>query len=212
VPAPGSGFAQVKLPATSGRAGILGQAAVIAGQSQSDRTSPTRRGIFILESLLCITPPSPPPGVNTNIPVDTTLTTRQQLENHRKDAQCAACHALFDPLGLAMEHFDPMGRYRAKENGMTIDATGSMNGMPFDGEAQLGGVLRQDPRALTCLLRNFYRNANGRAEDDRDDDQIDKLAKSLAARNYVWSGLLADFVTSDAFRSAPALPVTSGSL
>lgn len=210
--APASGFAQMKLPPTSGRAGILGQAAVLAAQSQSDRTSPTRRGIFILESLLCITPPSPPPGVNTNIPVDRTLTTRQQLENHRKDAQCAGCHALFDPLGVALEHFDPTGRYRDKENGLAIDATGSMNGATFDGEAQLGAVLRQDPRALSCLLRNFYRHANGRAEDDRDGDQIDALVKSLASRNYVWSSLLADFVASEAFRSAPALPVNTGSL
>ena len=80
--------------------------------------------------------------------------------------------------------------------------------MSFDGEAQLGAVLRQDPRVLACLMRNFYRNANGRAEDDKDPAQIDSLVQSLAAHNYAWSGLLADFVASDAFRSAPALPVT----
>jgi hypothetical protein len=67
--------------------------------------------------------------------------------------------------------------------------------------------LKQDPRATACMLRNFYRNANGRAEDGNDLAQIDVLAKALAARNYVWSGLVADFVASDAFRSAPALPV-----
>ena len=61
-------------------------------------------------------------------------------------------------------------------------------------------------------MRNFYRNANGRAEDDQDPDQIDGMLQSLAARNYVWSNLVADFVASDAFRSAPALPVTLGSL
>ena len=80
VRAPASGFGQVQLPASSGRAGILGQAALIAAQSQPDRTSPTRRGIFILESLLCTTPPPVPAGVITDLPVDTTLTTRQQLE------------------------------------------------------------------------------------------------------------------------------------
>ncbi len=81
VRAPTSGFGQVQLPASSGRAGILGQAGLIAAQSQSDRTSPTRRGIFILESLLCTTPPPPPPGVVTDLPVDPTLTARQQLES-----------------------------------------------------------------------------------------------------------------------------------
>jgi hypothetical protein len=212
VNAPASGFGQVRLPSSSGRAGILGQAALIAAQSQADRTSPTRRGIFILESLLCTTPPSPPPGINTDIPVDPTLTARQQLEEHRANATCALCHAMFDPLGLALEHFDPIGRYRETENGLAIDATGSVNGMSFDGEAQLGAVLRQDPKVVACLMRNFYRNANGRAEDDKDAAQIDGLVQSLAARNYVWSGLLADFVASDAFRSAPALPVMTGSM
>ncbi|MEO8213829.1 MAG: DUF1588 domain-containing protein [Myxococcales bacterium] len=208
VTAPKSGFAQVTLPATSGRAGILGQAAVIAGQSQSDRTSPTRRGLFVLESLLCTAAPPVPIGVDTTVtPPDSTHTTRQNLEAHRADPKCSACHQLFDPLGLALEHFDPIGRYREKENGLAIDATGTVNGVAFDGAMQLGGVLRQNARATACLLRNFYRHANGRAEDDKDATQIDAMVKALAARNYVWSGLVGDFVASDAFRSAPALPV-----
>ncbi len=213
VTAPASGFGQVKLPATNGRAGILGQAAVIAGQSQSDRTSPTRRGIFILEYLLCTAAPQPPGGVDlTVVPPDSTHTTRQNLEAHRVDVRCATCHSIFDPMGLALEHFDPIGRYREKENGLAIDATGTLSGMAFDGGAQLGAVLKQEPRATACMLRNFYRYANGRAEDDKDLAQIDVLVKALAARNYVWSGLVADFVASDAFRSAPALPVMTGSM
>ena len=96
------------------------------------------------------------------------------------------------------------------ENGLPIDATGKigMNGPAFDGAAQLGTVLRQDTNVITCLLRNLYKNANGRAEDREDLDQIKSLVQSLGARNYVWSSFLADFVASDAFRSAPALPVT----
>jgi len=125
---------------------------------------------------------------------------------------CAGCHGLFDPLGLALEHFDSIGKYRETENGLAIDVTGTMNGMSFDGEAQLGATLRQDPRTLACLMRNFYRNANGRAEDDKDPTQITSLVQSLTARNYLWSGLVADFVASDAFRSAPALPVMTGSM
>jgi hypothetical protein len=209
VQAPASGFAQLQLPSSSGRAGILGQAAVIAAQSQPNRTSPTRRGIFILESLLCTTPPSPPAGVKTDLPVDTTVTTRQQLVAHRAMASCAACHSLFDPLGLALEHFDPIGRYRATENGLAIDTTGTVDGMNFDGVAQLGAVLRQDSRVTTCLMRNFYRSVNGNVNDVADASQVDSLVQSLAARGYVWRSLLADFVASDAFRSAPALPVGS---
>jgi len=186
----------------------LGQAGLIAAQSQSDRTSPTRRGIFILESMLCTTPTPPPAGVDTSITVDPALTTRQQLEAHRANIQCAGCHMLFDPLGLALEHFDPIGRYRETENGMAIDTKGSVGALSFDGAAQLGAALRQESRALPCLMRNFYRAANGRAEDDKDPEQISKLVQSLSAAGYVWSNLLADFVASDAFRSAPALPVT----
>ena len=211
--APASGFAQVTLPPTSGRAGILGQAGVLAAQSQSDRTSPSRRGLFITGTFLCTTPMPPPPGVDTSVPpvVNMPLTTRQQLEATVKGAKCAECHSMFDPLGFALEHFDPIGRYRDTENGLAIDATGTVNGLSFDGEAQLAAILRQDARVLPCLLRNFYRHANGRAEDDKDPAQIDGMGKSLAARSFVWSSFLPDFVASDAFRSAPALPITTGS-
>jgi len=214
--APASGFSQVKLDSSTGRAGLLGQGAVLAGQSQSDRTSPTRRGLFIYEVLLCNPPPIVPMGVDTTVPpLDPAhpQTRRQQLEAHRADAKCAGCHGLFDPYGLALEHFDALGQYRSMENGLPIDATGMIgsNGAPFDGEAQLGTVLRQDPKVISCLLRNLYKAANGRAEDDQDLDQISSLLTSLSTRNYVWSSFLADFVASDAFRSAPALPVTTGS-
>jgi hypothetical protein len=210
--APASGFAQVKLESSTGRAGILGQAAVIAGQSQSDRTSPTRRGLFVLEYLRCAPPPQVPQGVDTTVPpLDANQTRRQQLLAHRQDPRCAGCHGAFDPYGLALEHFDAIGQYRATENGLAIDATGSIGPNDFDGEAQLGAVLRQDPVVMTCLLRNLYKYANGRAEDDQDLDQINGLVQSLAARNYVWSSFLVDFAASDAFRSAPALPVMTGS-
>ncbi|MEP6655118.1 MAG: DUF1588 domain-containing protein [Myxococcales bacterium] len=216
VKAPASGFGQVKLDSSTGRAGILGQAAVLAGQSESDRTSPTRRGLFVFQSLYCNPPPVVPMDVDTTVPpIDSAhpQTRRQQLEAHRMDPKCAGCHGLFDPFGYASEHFDALGQYRETENGLAIDTTGKIggNGASFDGVAQLGTVLRQDPKVITCLLRNLYRNANGRAEDGQDQDQIKGLVTSLAARNYVWRDFLADFVVSDAFRSAPALPVTTGS-
>ena len=124
-------------------------------------------------------------------------------------ASCAACHSLFDPLGLAMEHFDPIGQYRATENGLAIDTTGTVDGVSFDGEAQLGSALAQDPRVTNCLMRNFYRNVNGRVDDVADAPQVTSLVQTLATRGYVWRNLLADFVASDAFRSAPALPIGS---
>jgi len=211
VTAPASGFAQLTLGAETGRAGILGQAAVIAGHSQPTYNSPARRGAFILESFLCQTPMPPPPGVSTNLPIDDpNLTTRQRLERAVDSSPCAACHALFDPLGFALEHLDAIGQYRATENGLPIDASGALEGVPVDGEAELGAALRQNPHALACLLSNFYRNANGVADAKADAAQIDALGQTLTSKGYVWRDLVAEFVVSDAFRSAPAAAVTAG--
>jgi hypothetical protein len=199
-----SGFTQIKLGPETGRAGILGQAAVLAGHSQPDHNSPTRRGVFLLETFLCTTPNSPPAGVITILPDDPSMTSRQKMEQHRTSASCRSCHALFDPLGFGLEHFDSIGKYRATEGTLPIDATGTLDGTPFDGEAQLGAALRQDPKAMTCMMNNFYRNANGVLDASTDSDQIDALAKALDSKHYVWRDFIADFVASDAFRSAPA--------
>lgn len=209
VDAPASGFEQITLPADSKRVGLLGQAAFLAGQSQTDRTSPTRRGVFLLQTLYCQTPPPPPDGVDTTLaPPVGAMTEREILEAHRVNPQCATCHALFDPFGIALENFDPIGRYRETDEGLPIDASGEFGGRTFDGPAELGAMLAEDPAVQACLLRNFYRSANGRAEDDEDSTQIAAMAELLAANGYVWNDFLSDFVASDAFRSAPALPLT----
>jgi hypothetical protein len=210
VAAPGSGFMQIKLGVEAARAGIFGQAGVLAGHSQPDRNSPTRRGVFLLETFLCTTPPPPPGTVNTELVNDPTQTRRAQLEEHRKNPSCASCHALFDPLGLGLEHLDSIGQYRATENGIAIDATGSLDGVAFDGAMQLGAAFRQSSRAMTCMISNFYRSANGRMDAAPDSAEIDKLTQTLAAKGYVWRDLVAEFVASDAFRSAPAAAVTAG--
>jgi hypothetical protein len=210
VAAPGSGFAQIKLGPETGRAGILGQAAVLAGHSQPDHNSPTRRGVFISGTFLCLTPPPPPNGVVTILPVDPTKTARQKLDAHRTSESCKGCHALFDPLGFGLEHLDSIGQYRATENGVTIDATGTVDGVSYDGAAQMGAAFRQSATAMTCMMSNFYRNANGVVDSQPDAAQIATLAQTLASKGYVWRDLVAEFVVSDAFRSAPAAPVTAG--
>lgn len=206
---PASGFMQHTLGPETGRAGILGQAGVLAGHSLSDHNSPTRRGLFITMNFLCQSPPPPPDGVITELPSDPTLTTRQRMELHRTQPSCAACHALFDPPGLALEHFDSVGKYRATENGLAIDATGMLDGVAFDGAAQLGATLRQNARALSCMMSNFYRNANGVGE-VKDTAQVEALSQTLAAKGYNWREFLTEFVVSDAFRSTPAAAVTAG--
>lgn len=209
VAAPSSGFAQYTLPASSGRAGIMGQAAMLFAHGKPDHSSPTVRGLFMMRAFLCTTPDPPPAGVNTDLVVDPTLTTRERLEMHRSDPKCAGCHAMFDPMGMALEHFDSIGNYRETENGLAIDASGALeDGTAFNGAAELGAALHANAPVTECLLRSFYRNVNGREDDLYDQPQVDAMVASLAARGYVFRDLVADFIVSDAFRSAPALPIT----
>jgi hypothetical protein len=207
---PASGFAQVKLGPEAGRAGIFGQAAVLAGHSLPDHTSPTRRGIFISSNFLCLVPNPPPAGVIPELPNDPTKSARQKLDVHRTIPSCASCHAIFDPLGFGLEHLDSIGDYRETEHGLTIDATGTLDGVNYNGGAQMGAAFRQSARALNCLVSNFYRSATGRVSAVEDSALIDNLDKALAGKGYVWRELVTEFVASDAFRSAPAAPVTAG--
>ena len=206
VAAPASGFMQLQLGKGAGRAGILGQAGVIAGNSPVDHTSPPRRGAFILQNFLCESQPEPPQGVSTSPPNDDlTLTTRQNVEIATGSDPCASCHSRFNELGFALEHLDPIGQYRETEGGLPIDATGTLEGVPFDGAAELGAALGQSSRAMTCMMSNFYRYANGRRDATADSAQIEALEQALASNGYAWRDLVAEFVVSDAFRSAPAV-------
>jgi hypothetical protein len=209
VTAPSSGFAQVTFTPQSGRAGILGQAGVLTAHSKADHSSPTIRGLFMMQAFFCTLPGTVPGDVDTTLKVDATMTTRQILEAHRANPKCAGCHALFDPMGMALEHFDSIGQYRETENGLPIDASGTLiDGTPFNGAAELGVALRESAPVTECLLRNFYRSVNARDDDLYDQPQVDGMKASLSARGYVFRDLVAEFVVSDAFRSAPRVPIT----
>jgi hypothetical protein len=206
---PASGFAQFTFPPQTHRAGIMGQAGVISAHSKADHSSPTARGLFMMQAFFCEVPQPPPDGVITELVIDPTLTTRERIDLHSSQPLCAGCHAMFDPMGLALEHFDSIGRYRETEDGLAIDATGTLaDGTAFDGAVELGAALAGSTMVQECLLRHFYRHVNGRADDVHDQPQVEAMMASLSARNYVFRDLVADFVVSDAFRSAPALPIT----
>jgi hypothetical protein len=212
VPAPDSGFAQFTLAPESGRAGIMGQAGVLAAHSSPTGSSPTKRGLFMLRAFFCQIPDPPPPDAISTFMFDPALSTRQNFERLRAEPTCDACHLQFDPLGFALEHFDSIGAYRETENGFAIDASGVLkDGTAFDDAVGFAKGLRESPEVTECLLRNFYRDVNGRADDVYDQPQVDAMVASLTARDYVFRDLVADFVTSDAFRSAPALPITGES-
>jgi hypothetical protein len=202
------------LPPTSGRAGIMGQAGMLFAHGKPDHSSPTIRGLFVARSLLCLEAELPTDIEVPELVMDPNKTTRDNLEAHRTAPACAGCHAIFDPMGMALEHFDGIGRYRETENGLAIDARGTLeDGTEFDGAVGLGTALRGYAPAIECLLRHFYRGANGRIDDIYaiEKPQVDAMVASLNARNFVFRDLVADFVASDAFRSAPALPLTGES-
>jgi len=164
----------------------------------------------MMQAFFCQTPPPPPGAVITELPpLDPNLTSRQRLERFTADPQCAGCHRMFDPMGFALEHFDAIGQYRETENGLAIDASGTFeDGTSFNGAVELGAALRANATTTECLLRNFYRSVNGRTDDGHDQPGIDGMVTGLSSHGYAFRDLVADFVISDAFRSAPALPVT----
>jgi hypothetical protein len=209
VPAPtGTQFAPTTLPANGPRAGYLGQASFLALNAHPDGTSPTLRGKFIVETLLCNSIPPPPNDVVTEIPdQDKSKTKREQLQIHQALPSCAACHTRMDPLGLALEHFDGIGAYRETDRGMALDVTGTLGGMTFNGLRELGQVLanglktpENNLQTADCLVRNLFRVATGHLERTGDLPVIAKLSTAFTADAFRVRGMLAKLVASDAFR------------
>lgn len=201
-------FRMAELPETDPRRGLVGSALVLAMNSLPARTSATERGQFISEILLCRTVPPPPPNVDTNLDDDADggvpqhQTLREKLEPHRADPACAGCHELTDPLGLALEHFDTVGRYRETDQGLTIDASGELDGVAFDGAAELATVLRDDPAVPGCLVRKIYTYTAGRLPLPSEQDALDLLEGRLADEDNRFDRLLFALVTHDDFRFA----------
>jgi hypothetical protein len=200
----GTGFAAVDLPPAGPRAGILGFGGIEAMLAHATKTSPTLRGVFVRERLLCQPAPTPPPNANTTLPAVTGSTTREILEQHRKDPGCAACHALLDGVGLGLEPFDGIGAYRESEAGKPIDAHGELDGKPFDGPAELAALLASSAAPGACLTRQLYRFASGHVETDAEAAVVGALAGRLAAAGLSLADLLVELVASDGFRYAAA--------
>ncbi|HEY7373835.1 MAG TPA: DUF1592 domain-containing protein [Polyangia bacterium] len=163
------GSTLTKLALTDSRrgAGILTEANTLTVTSMRDRTSPTRRGKWVSENLLCVVIPPPPPMIPPLDPPSTTapMSVRDRLAAHRaKGSSCNGCHQYIDPIGFGLEHFDAVGRWRDTDSGIAIDATGNLPGSnaPFDGAVSLAAAVGDDPRFLDCMVRKFMTYAVGR--------------------------------------------------
>ncbi len=184
------------------RAGLLTRAGVLAVYAKPIDTSPTTRGLFVRQRLLCEIIPDPPPGVPTELPPtsDDIKTNRERVALHMTEPTCAACHQLVDPLGLAMEHFDGIGKFREDQDGATLDVTGDLDGAAFDGALELGELLAVDPRIPGCAVRQLSRFALGIEEEDPQIELLEPIGIGLQSSGS-WPDTVEALVLSDLFRT-----------
>ncbi len=213
VPAVGSATDLMRVTlSTSQRGGLWGMGALQVATSRGNRTSPVARGRFTLEALMCAPPPPPPASVQP--PSDAVITAsdeRSFLANHRKDPTCAICHNQMDPIGLALENYDPIGKWRDTDHGKTIDASGTLpDGTNINGRAELEAALAKDPRMPSCLASSLLEYSLGRHMGDKDQGYIDQVAKAPAGGKPGVRDLLMNVVASDAFRMRRGEAVTMG--
>jgi hypothetical protein len=196
-----TGFGQVVLPPEGGRRGLLGQVSVLALHAHPVSSSATLRGKFVREVLLCSVIPPPPVGVNTALPepTGTALTLRDRVGEHLTSPNCRGCHLLMDPIGLALENFDGVGRWRDTDNGARIDASADLDGVAIADAWSLGQVLHDNPAVPQCLVRNIYRYATGVTEPESG-DALAGLAERFAARQFRVAPMMVDVIMSPAFR------------
>jgi hypothetical protein len=187
------------------RGGLLTQASVLTVTSNPTRTSPVKRGKWVLEQLLGAPPPPAPPNVpslDDKNRKELTGTFREKLEQHRANPNCAGCHAKMDSFGLALENFNGVGQWRDRdETGAPVDASGAVGARKLNGVADLKKLLRDRRKDFArCLTEKLMIYALGRGLDYYDDPSIDRIQRTLAARDYRFSVLVTEIVKSDAFR------------
>ena len=203
VPSP-SGWEPYRFPDDSGRVGLLSHISFNALHAHPGRSSATLRGNFVREVLLCQEVPAPPANIDFSIVENTTgelRTARDRLEAHVSNDACAGCHALTDPIGLALENFDAIGMYREEENGAPIDSSGQLDGAPYEDAAGLGAALSEHPSLGPCLVRNLYRYTVGREPEAGEEPLLEALAQHFAESGYRTSELLRELLMSDGFRT-----------
>jgi hypothetical protein len=218
----GSEMRRVALPADSPRGGVLTDGSTLVVTSNPDRTSPVKRGLFVLENFLGTPPPPPPP----NIPAleaaekdikDHEPTLREALKQHRDKPLCASCHARLDPIGLAFENFNAMGMWREKERNQTIDAAGVLiTGESFQSVRELKRILAHEHREdfYRCLTEKFLTYALGRGTEYYDVETIDQIVQRLDSQDGRFSALLTGVIESAPFQRMrmQATPTVTASL
>jgi hypothetical protein len=202
----GARFRRVTLEEDSPRRGLLGQGSILVVTSSANRTSPVQRGKWILENILGMAPPAPPPGVETNLDVTAEvkqpLTLRQRMEQHRANAVCAACHSLMDPIGFSMENFDLIGKWRDREGKSDIDAAAQMvDGTRLDGPVSLRrALLARSDAFVTVAAEKLLTYALGRALTHTDMPAVRAIVREAQKSNYRFSSIVLAITKSQPFQ------------
>ncbi len=198
-----------RVPITSPReGGVITTAAVMTMTSNARRTQPITRGAWLVSSIFNDPPPPPPADVppleDMAIPGDQPLTLREKLSLHQTRADCASCHAKIDPFGFALEHYDPIGRWRERyEDGQAIDASGQLfHRLPFRTiEDFKAGLLAEKERFTKALAAHLLQYGLGRKIDLRDQPALDRIAQAAAGEGYRLRALIKQVVLSEPFQS-----------
>ncbi len=196
------------------RRGVLGQGSVLLLTSIADRTSPVLRGKWVMEVLLGSPPPPPPPNVplleeTAAIDDGKVLSTRERMEQHRKNPSCNSCHRVIDPLGLALDNFDVTGVWRIKENGSPVDPVGELyDGTKLDGPVALrNALLKHQDVVMLSFTENLMTYALGRRVEHYDMPAIRQIVNNAKAKNYRFSAVISGVANSAAFRMGRVAPV-----
>ena len=200
----GNAFQRVAL-GNSARGGILTQGSVLTVTSNPTRTSPVKRGRWVLEQILGSPPPLPPPNVpelEEEHEAASGKTLRQRLEQHRKDPACANCHAKMDPIGFALENYNAIGAFRTTEGELPIDTTGKLpDGTSFQGITDLKQILKDRKQHFAkCLTEKMLIYALGRGLAYYDRPTVERIVAELEAKDYSSTVLITEIVKSEPFR------------
>jgi hypothetical protein len=187
------------------RGGVLTHASVLTVTSNPTRTSPVKRGKWVLENILGTPPPPPPPNVpelKEEAVGELTGSLRQRMEQHRAKADCAVCHERMDPLGFGLENYDGIGAWRTREGQFEIDASGVLpGGQSFSGPRELKSILkaRQD-EFVKCLTEKMLTYGLGRGVEYSDRGAVHDIAGAVEAGGYKFSSLILAIVNSEPFQ------------
>ena len=200
----GSRMRRVTLPDNSQRGGLLRHGSILAVTSYATRTSPVRRGKWVLDNIYGAPPPPPLPNVPAldETSVSAALPMRERLDAHRTNPVCASCHRTIDPVGFALENFDAVGHWRQEEAGTPVDASGALpDGTTFSGPIELRELLEQrQTQFVGTVIEKLLTYALGRGIEFHDMPAVRTIARQAAANDYRWSALVLGVVKSVPFQ------------